>query len=125
MNIDPTAKYLETHEWARKEGELFVFGISEHAQESLGDVVYVDLPEVGQTFGAGEIFGVVESVKAASDLFAPLGGEVVAVNETLGKNPEAVNQDPYGAGWMVKVKASDPGQWDALLSPADYQGKAP
>jgi len=124
MTVDPNAKYLATHEWARKEGDLVVFGISDHAQESLGDVVYVDLPKVGQKFGAGEIFGVVESVKAASDLFAPLGGEVVAVNEALAKGPEAVNQDPYGAGWMVKVKPVDLSQWEALLSPADYEGKA-
>jgi len=124
MTVDPNAKYLATHEWARKEGDLVVFGISDHAQESLGDVVYVDLPKVGQKFGAGEIFGVVESVKAASDLFAPLGGEVVAVNEALAKGPEAVNQDPYGAGWMVKVKPADLSQWESLLSPADYEGKA-
>ena len=106
------------------ERRRLVVGISDHAQESLGDVVYVDLPKVGQKFGAGEIFGVVESVKAASDLFAPLGGEVVAVNEALAKGPEAVNQDPYGAGWMVKVKPADLSQWEALLSPADYEGKA-
>jgi len=124
MTVDPNAKYLATHEWARKEGDLVVFGISDHAQESLGDVVYVDLPKVGQKFGAGEIFGVVESVKAASDLFAPLGGEVIAINEDLAKGPEAVNHDPYGAGWMVKVKPADLSQWESLLSPADYEGKA-
>jgi len=123
MNIDANAKYLETHEWARREGELVVFGISDHAQENLGDVVYVDLPAVGDTFAQREVFGVVESVKAASDLFAPVGGEVVEVNESLGKNPEAVNKDPYGAGWLVKLRPSDPAQWDSLLSGADYQGK--
>ena len=124
MTIDTNAKYLPSHEWARREGDLFVLGISDHAQESLGDVVYVELPEVGTTFRKEEVFGVVESVKAASDLFCPLTGEVVDVNQTLGKSPESVNRDPYGEGWMVKLKASNPSDWDALLSAEDYQRTA-
>jgi len=125
MNIDKQARYLETHEWARPDGDLFVLGISDHAQEALGDVIFVDLPEVGATFAKGEIFGTVESVKAVSDLFCPLGGEVVAINEALAKGPDAVNHDPYGTGWMVKLKATHPAEWDALLTAEDYERKAP
>ena len=124
MTVDSNAKYQESHEWTRQDGELFVVGISDHAQESLGDVVFVDLPEVGATFKKGEVFGVVESVKAASDLYCPLSGEVVAVNDALAKSPEAVNQEPYGAGWMVKLKASVPSEWEGLLSAEDYQRTA-
>jgi glycine cleavage system H protein len=125
MTIDPNAKYLETHEWARREDDLFVLGISDHAQESLGDVVFVDLPELGAAFKKGDVFGVVESVKAASDLFCPVGGEVVAVNQALAKSPESVNRDPYGAGWMVKLRATEPSDWEGLLSAEDYGRKAP
>ena len=124
MTVDSNAKYQESHEWTRPDGDLFVVGISDHAQESLGDVVFVDLPEVGATFKKGEVFGVVESVKAASDLYCPLSGEVVAVNDALAKSPEAVNQEPYGAGWMVKLKASAPSEWEGLLSAEDYQRTA-
>ncbi len=124
MNIDKSAKYLSSHEWARPEGPVYVLGISDHAQESLGDVVYVELPKVGSTFKKGEVFGVVESVKAASDLFCPLSGEVVAVNEHLAKSPESVNRDPYGEGWMVKIRATESGDWDTLLSAQDYQRTA-
>ena len=124
MTVDSNAKYQESHEWTRPDGDLFVVGISDHAQESLGDVVFVDLPEVGATFKKGEVFGVVESVKAASDLYCPLSGEVVAVNDALAKGPEAVNQEPYGNGWMVKLKASAPSEWEGLLSAEDYQRTA-
>ena len=123
MNIDPNARYLETHEWARPEGALYVCGISDHAQEELGDVVFVDLPKVGSTFRQGEVFGVIESVKAANDLFCPLGGEVVEVNEGLAGHPELVNQDPYGAGWLIKVKASG-ADWDTLET-AEAYGRRP
>jgi glycine cleavage system H protein len=125
MSIDQQARYLETHEWARPDGEFFVLGISDHAQEALGDVVFIDLPEVGAAFAKGELFGTVESVKAVSDLFCPLSGEVVAINEALAKGPDAVNHDPYGTGWMVKLKASSPAEWDTLLTAADYERKAP
>lgn len=121
MKLDEKAKYQDSHEWARQEGELIVCGISDHAQESLSDVVYVEFPEVGDSFSQGDTFGVVESVKAASDLYMPMSGEIVAVNEALEDEPELVNSDPYGAGWMIKFKPSDPGEWDGLLSPEDYQ----
>ncbi|MBN1217927.1 MAG: glycine cleavage system protein GcvH [Anaerolineae bacterium] len=121
MKLDTTAKYQDTHEWARKEGDLIVCGISDFAQESLSDVVYVELPEVGAVMEKGDIFGVVESVKAASDLYIPMSGEIVAINDQLEDEPELVNQDPFGAGWMIKFEPSDPGQWDDLLSSEDYE----
>ena len=121
MKLDQNAKYQDSHEWARQEGDLIVCGISDHAQESLSDVVYVEFPEIGDSFSQGDTFGVVESVKAASDLYIPLGGEIVEVNEALEDEPELVNSDPYGAGWMIKFKPSNPGEWDSLLSPDDYQ----
>ena len=120
MNIDPNAKYLESHEWARKDGDFVVCGISDHAQEALGDVVYVDLPAVGTVFKKGDVFGVVESVKAANDLYCPLSGEITAVNSALAKKPELVNQDPYGDGWLIRLRASDPAEWEQLLRADDY-----
>ena len=124
MNVDPNAKYLESHEWSRKEGDLIVCGISDHAQESLSDVVYVELPEVGATFSKGDVFGVVESVKAASDLYMSMDGEIVEINEVLEDEPELINSDPFGAAWLIKFKPSDPGQWDDLLTPDEYQAVA-
>ena len=121
MKLDAKAKYQDSHEWVRQEGDLIVCGISDHAQESLSDVVYVEFPEVGDSFAKGDAFGVVESVKAASDLYIPMGGEIVEVNEALEDEPEQVNSDPYGAGWMIKFRPSDPGEWESLLSPEDYQ----
>ncbi len=120
MNIDKQARYLPSHEWVRPEGGLYVCGISDHAQEALGDVVYVDLPEVGTIFAKGAVFGVVESVKAASDLYLPLSGEIVEVNALLNQGPEQVNKDPYGKGWIVKIRASKAGEWESLLDPAAY-----
>lgn len=121
MKLDPNARYAETHEWARKEGDLIVTGITDHAQDSLSDVVYLELPEVGATFAKGVLFGVIESVKAASDLYMPMGGQIVEVNGALVDAPEIVNDDPYGAGWMIKYKPTDPAEWDALLSGDDYE----
>jgi glycine cleavage system H protein len=121
MKLDPNARYAESHEWVRKEGNLIVCGITDHAQEELSDVVYVELPEVGATFAKGEQFGVIESVKAASDLYIPMGGEIVEVNQALEDSPEIVNEDSYGAGWMIKFKPSDPGEWDSLLTPEGYE----
>jgi glycine cleavage system H protein len=121
MKLDPSAKYQESHEWARQEGDLIVSGITDHAQDSLSDVVYIELPEVGSSLNKGEVFGVVESVKAASDLYMPMSGEIVEINEALVDTPETINTDPYGAGWMIKIKPSNPGEWDSLLSGAEYE----
>ena len=121
MKLDPTAKYQESHEWARQEGNLIVCGITDHAQDSLSDVVYVELPDLGSVLNKGEVFGVVESVKAASDLYMPVSGEIIEINEALADTPETVNTDPYGAGWMIKIKPSNPSEWDNLLSGAEYE----
>ena len=121
MKIDKTAKYQESHEWARKEGDLIVIGITDHAQDSLSDVVYVEFPAVGDTFSKGDVFGVIESVKAASDLYMPVSGEVTETNEALEDTPEIVNTDPYGEGWLIKVAPSDPAEWDALMTPEAYE----
>jgi len=120
MKIDPNARYAKTHEWARKEDDVFVIGISDYAQSTLSDIVYVELPEEGDEVLSGEQFGVVESVKAAADVFAPLSGEVVAINEALEDAPEAVNSDAFGAGWLIKIKTGDETEWDVLLTPEDY-----
>lgn len=121
MSHVPTElKYTKEHEWIRREGDLAVVGITDHAQEALGDVVYVELPEVGETTALDDAFGVVESVKAASDLFAPLSGEVVEINEALEDTPEMVNEEPYGDGWMIKIRPSDESEWDKLLDAAAY-----
>ena len=121
MKIDLDARYTESHEWVRKDGELFVYGITDHAQDALSDIVFVELPEVGESFGKGDTLGTVESVKAASDLYMPMEGEIAAVNEDLTASPEIINSDPYGEGWMVKFKPANPGDWDNLLSPEAYQ----
>ena len=121
MKLDAKAKYQESHEWARREGDLIVCGISDHAQDSLSDIVYIEFPEIGDTLNQGDAFGVIESVKAASDLYMPMSGEIVEVNEALEEEPELVNSDPYGAGWLIKFKPADLGQWDGLLSTDDYQ----
>ena len=120
MKIDQNARYTKTHEWARKEADVFVTGISDYAQSTLSDIVYVELPEVGDEVISGDQFGVVESVKAAADVFAPLSGEVVAINEALEDAPEVVNSDAFGDGWLIKIKASDETEWDELLTPEDY-----
>jgi len=104
-NIPAELRFAESHEWAKKEGDLIVVGISDHAQEALGDVVFVELPEIGKVFAAGDAAGVVESVKAASDIYSPVGGEVVEVNEALGTSPEELNNTPYES-WIFKVKPS-------------------
>lgn len=113
-------KYTREHEWARREGNEVVVGVTDHAQEQLGDVTYVELPEVGQHVRAGEPFGVIESQKAASDLFAPVSGEVTRVNRALMEQWELVNQEPYGAGWMIAVRPDDPSEFDSLLSAEEY-----
>lgn len=121
MTFSDKARYQESHEWARKEGDLIVVGISDYAQESLGDVVYVELPETGSTRKKGASFGVVESVKAASDVYMPVSGTVVEVNSGLEDNPAAINEDPFGAGWIVKIKPSGPAEYEALMSASAYE----
>ncbi len=123
-NVPSELKIASSHEWARLEEDGTVtVGITDHAQEALGDVVFVELPEMGETVSAGAEAGVVESVKAASDIYAPIGGEVIAVNEQLEDEPETVNSDPYNDGWFYKLQPSEPAELDALLSPEDYQAK--
>jgi glycine cleavage system H protein len=121
MKLDPEARYADSHEWARKDGDEIVVGITDYAQESLSDIVYVELPEVGDSFERAENFGVVESVKAASDIYAPVGGEVVAINTELEDSPELVNQDPYGTGWLIRLVPSDPSEFDDLMDGDDYE----
>ncbi|HTS82785.1 MAG TPA: glycine cleavage system protein GcvH [Myxococcaceae bacterium] len=115
-------RYTKDHEWARRDGGAVVVGITAHAQEALGDVVYVELPKVGDTMTAGKPFGVVESTKAVSELFAPLSGKVTKVNTALADEPATLNTDPYGAGWIVEVQPSDPAQLDGLMD-ADAYGE--
>jgi glycine cleavage system H protein len=121
MKVEPNARYSKEHEWVRKEGDLFVYGITDHAQDQLSDIVYVEFPDVGESFAAGEIIGVVESVKAAADLYLPFAGEVVEIHEALMDTPEVLNSDPYEEGWLVKFKAANPAEWNELLSPEDYE----
>jgi len=118
MTIPADLKYTKEHEWVRLEGEVATLGISDHAQEALGDIVFVELPEVGRQIAPGEAFAVVESVKAVSDVYAPVGGEIIEVNEALEAEPEKVNTDPYGSGWIAKVKTS--GASAELLDEATY-----
>ncbi len=120
-NVPADLKYTKEHEWAKIEGGQARIGITAFAQEQLGDVVFVELPKVGATVSGAKTFGVVESVKAVSDLYAPLSGEVVEVNTELTKKPETVNTDPYGRGWMIVVRLSNPGEAGALLSAEAYQ----
>ena len=121
MNLDAEARYAKSHEWARQDGDEFVCGISDHAQESLSDIVYVEMPEVGDFIDQGDVFGIVESVKAASDVYMPLGGEITAVNEALEDTPELVNQDPYGEGWIIRIAPTDPAEFDKLLDADAYE----
>ena len=114
-------KYHPEHDWARLEGEEATFGITWYAQDALGEVVFYDPPEVGSSVSKDQAYTEVESVKAVSDVFAPLSGEIVAVNEALSDSPELVNSDPYGEGWLVKVKLSDPGEVESLLDVAAYK----
>lgn len=120
MNMDPNARYTPTHEWVRQEDDVFVYGMTDHAQESMSDIVFIELPEVGSKFKKGDSIGTVESVKAASDLYSPLDGEVIAVNEALVDAPEVINSDPYGAGWIAKFNIAGAVGWDDLLSADKY-----
>ncbi len=120
-NIPGDLRYTRDHEWAKREGDRVRVGITAFAQEQLGDVVFVELPKVGARVTAHKTFGVVESVKAVSDLFAPVSGEIVETNAELTDAPQLVNQEPYGRGWMLVVAASSAGDWDQLLTPEQYE----
>lgn len=121
MNVPANLKYSSDHEWCRVEGDQAVIGITDFAQSQLGDIVFVDVPTVGETLAAGDVFGSIEAVKTVSDAFLPVSGEIVAFNDAVDADPSVVNKDPYGEGWIVKVKMSAPGECDALLSADDYE----
>ena len=121
VNVPEDLHYSKDHEWVRVEGDVAVVGITDYAQNSLGDVVYVELPKVSEEFAANESFGSVESVKAVSEVFSPVSGKVAEVNEALNDEPEIVNVDPYGEGWMIRVRMSSPGEVDSLLTAAEYE----
>jgi glycine cleavage system H protein len=120
-NIPDDLHYSKDHEWVRVEGNIAIVGITDYAQDSLGDVVYVELPKAGDEFAANESFGSVESVKAVSEVFSPVSGVISGINEALNDEPEKVNQDPYGQGWMIRVEMSNPGEVDSLLTAAEYE----
>ncbi|CAA9584699.1 MAG: Glycine cleavage system H protein [uncultured Thermomicrobiales bacterium] len=120
MSAPANLKYTKTHEWVLVEGDVGTVGITDHAQQELGDVTYLELPDTGESVSAGEPFGVVESVKAATDIYAPLDGEVVERNDGVIDAPEVVNSSPYEGAWLIKVRISDPAQLDSLMDPAEY-----
>lgn len=120
-NVPEDLHYSKDHEWVRVEGDVAIVGITDYAQNSLGDVVYVELPKIGDEFAAHESFGSVESVKAVSEVFSPVTGAIVEVNSSLNDEPEKVNNEPYDAGWMIRVKMQSPGEVDSLLTAAEYE----
>ncbi len=120
-NVPEDLHYSKDHEWVRVEGDVAVIGITDYAQNSLGDVVYVELPKAGEEFSVNESFGSVESVKAVSEVFTPVSGTVTQVNDALADEPEKVNEDPYGQGWMIRLRMSKPGEVDSLLTAAEYE----
>jgi len=121
MKYDPNCRYDEEHEWIRVEGDEGVIGISDYAQDALSDIVYVELPEVGDVFDKGDVLAVVESVKAASDVYMPVTGEILEINELLEDSPELVNQDPYGEAWLVRVTIAEPAELEDLLDAGAYK----
>lgn len=121
MNFPNTVHYTSEHEWIRVEGEEAYVGITDYAQSELGEIVFIDIPTLGETLAQGEVFGSVEAVKTVSDLNMPAGGEVLALNEALEAHPELVNEDPYGEGWMVRIRLSDPSELDTLMDAAAYE----
>ncbi|MBN1899582.1 MAG: glycine cleavage system protein GcvH [Spirochaetes bacterium] len=121
MEIKDSLLYTPSHEWLKKENGSGIVGITDYAQNQLGDIVFIEMPEVGKTYAKGESFGSIESVKAVSDLYAPVDFEVVQVNDTLSSSPELVNKDPYGQGWMLKIKIKDDSQVNQLLKSEDYK----
>ena len=118
--VDQSLRYTETHDWVRVEGDIATFGITEYAQDQLSDIVFVELPQIGDTFEQGQVYAVVESVKAASDCYTPVAGEVVEINEELEASPALVNQEPYDGGWFAKVRMSDPSQVESLRDAESY-----
>ena len=120
-NVPEDLHYSKDHEWVRVDGDQAIIGITDYAQNSLGDVVYVELPKAEDEFAASESFGSVESVKAVSEVFTPVAGVVVKINESLADEPESVNSDPYGQGWMIRLKMANPGEVDSLLTAAEYE----
>lgn len=123
LHFPKDARYAESHEWAQLDGDTLKIGITDYAQDQLGDIVFVELPEYGDSFEKGEEFGTVESVKAVSELYMPVGGEVVSVNSVLEDSPELVNKSPYSEGWMIEVKPDDPSEMDDLLTSDAYLEK--
>lgn len=123
MNVPTELKYTKSHEWVKVDGDIATIGITDHAQSELGDIVFLDLPNAGRTIKAGESVGSVESVKTVSDFYSPVSGDVAEVNTTLGSQSELVNTEPYGSGWLVKVKLSDPSELDSLLDSAAYSAE--
>ncbi len=120
MNVPQNLKYTQDHEWIRVEGDFGFIGISDYAQSNLGDIVFVEIETVGENLGKSEAFGNIEAVKAVEELYMPVSGEVLEVNPALETSPEVVNKDPYGEGWMIKIKITDPSELDALLDSAAY-----
>jgi glycine cleavage system H protein len=120
MNVPEELRYSSDHEWVSRDGDVVRIGITDYAQDALGDVVFVQVPEVGATVASGDSFGEVESTKSVSDVYAPVSGTVVAVNEALAEGPQVLNEDPYGDGWICTIRMSDPAQFDALLDASAY-----
>jgi len=120
LTVKEDVRYAKDHEWAKKEGNTVKVGISDYAQDQLGDIVFVELPEIGAAFAKGEVFGTVESTKAVSELYMPIGGKVLSVNTELGNSPELVNKDPYGKGWMMEIAADNLSELDSLMDKDDY-----
>ena len=125
MKIPDDRRYAESHEWHKLDGDTIIIGLSEHAVNELTDITYVEFPEIARTLAAGESFGEIESVKATSELFSAVSGDVVEINEAVSEDPSAVNRDPYGRGWLIKVKCTDASQLDALMSAQAYQDSLP
>lgn len=121
MTNPENLRFTKDHEWIKKEGEEALVGISDYAQSELGEIVFVELPSVGEKVDKESVFGSVEAVKAVSDLFMPVSGEIIAVNAELGDKPELVNEDPYGKGWMIRIKFSDSSEFDSLMDPKEYE----
>ncbi len=121
MSIPKELKYSEEHEWIKVEGEIGIIGISDHAQSQLGDIIFVDINSIGENISQNEVFGSVDAVKTASDLFLPVGGEILEFNDQLESNPELVNTDPYGDGWIIKIKINDLSELDSLMDDESYK----